>query len=294
MTADEIKDVAQFGKVAVLMGGLSAEREISLLSGNAVLDALKNKGVDAHGWDPAENTITALAEAGFDRVWIALHGPGGEDGAVQGALQWLGLPYTGSGVMASALAMDKIRSKKLFRAVGLDTPDYVVLNQPGDANVAAAELGFPMVVKPAGEGSSVGISKVFEEADLQNAVEMALGAVAACLVNSIALNAPRHGIKLEGLEITADMYTYTAGATGLDAAMPPWVQEGGDQAWIARLQDPAIRRQVIREMRTPTDEWESLYLAAGSADNVLLVGFRADELKPLTGKTLAKRDRMAI
>ena len=94
--------------------------------------------------------------------------------------------------------------------------------------------------------------------------------------------------RAEGLRITADMYTYTAGATGLDAAMPPWVQEGGEQAWIARLEDPAIRRQVIREMRTPTDEWESLYLAAGSPENVLLVGFRADELKPLTGKTLAE------
>ena len=94
--------------------------------------------------------------------------------------------------------------------------------------------------------------------------------------------------RAEGLKITADMYTYTAGATGLDAAMPPWVQEGGDQAWIARLEDPAIRRRVIREMRTPTDEWESLYLAAGSAENVLLVGFRTDELKPLTGKTLAE------
>jgi len=94
--------------------------------------------------------------------------------------------------------------------------------------------------------------------------------------------------RAEGLRITADMYTYTAGATGLDAAMPPWVQEGGDQAWIARLQDPAIRRRVIREMRTPTDEWESLYLAAGSADNVLLVGFRTDALKPLTGRTLAE------
>lgn len=94
--------------------------------------------------------------------------------------------------------------------------------------------------------------------------------------------------RAEGLRITADMYTYTAGATGLDAAMPPWVQEGGDEAWIARLEDPAIRREVIREMRTPTDEWESLYLAAGSADNVLLVGFRTDELKPLTGRTLAE------
>jgi N-acyl-D-amino-acid deacylase len=94
--------------------------------------------------------------------------------------------------------------------------------------------------------------------------------------------------RAEGLRITADMYTYTAGATGLDAAMPPWVQEGGDQAWIERLKDPAIRRQVAREMRTPTDEWENLYLAAGSAENVLLVGFRTDELKPLTGKTLAE------
>jgi len=177
-----ITDAGDFGRVAVLYGGTSSEREVSLQTGKAVLAALRSRGIDAQGWDPADKDLASFAAAGFDRVWIALHGPGGEDGALQGALQWLGLPYTGSGVMASALAMDKVRSKQLFRAIGIDTPDYVVVNNRGDARLAADELGFPLVIKPAGQGSSVGMSKVFEVDDLGDAVDLALEFGAPALV----------------------------------------------------------------------------------------------------------------
>jgi D-alanine-D-alanine ligase len=167
-------NAAEFGKVAVMLGGSSSEREVSLNSGSAVLAALQSKGVDAHAWDPAEKTLAEFADAGFDRVWIALHGPGGEDGAIQGALQWLDTPYTGSGVLASALAMDKVRSKHLFDAAGIPTPEYAVVSNVHEASVAAEQLGFPLIIKPSGQGSSVGMSKVFERDDLAPAVEDAL------------------------------------------------------------------------------------------------------------------------
>lgn len=169
-----ISNAADFGRVAVMFGGHSSEREVSLDTGAAVLKALQSKGVDAHAWDPAEKTMTQFAEAGFDRVWIALHGPGGEDGALQGLLQWLGVPYTGSGVMASALAMDKVRSKHLFRAVDIPTPDYAVVKTLDEASVAAEQVGFPLIIKPSGQGSSVGMSKVFERNELNDAIEVAL------------------------------------------------------------------------------------------------------------------------
>jgi D-alanine-D-alanine ligase len=169
-----VDDPCSFGRVAVMHGGDSSEREVSLDTGRAVLEALRSRGIDAHGWDTAERTLVEFAAAGFDRVWIALHGPGGEDGALQGALQWLDMPYTGSGVMASAIAMDKIRSKQLFRAAGIDTPDYIVIQHRGDARVAAEELGLPLVIKPSGQGSSVGIGMVFEPEDLDDAVALAL------------------------------------------------------------------------------------------------------------------------
>jgi len=169
-----VSDAAEFGRVAVMFGGHSSERAVSLQTGAAVLKALCARGVDAHAWDPAEKPISAFAQAGFDRVWIALHGPGGEDGALQGALQWLGIPYTGSGVMASAIAMDKVRSKHLFRATGVPTPDYAVVHSLEDASVAAEQLGFPLIIKPSGQGSSVGMSKIFERAELNAAVELAL------------------------------------------------------------------------------------------------------------------------
>ena len=164
----------EFGRVAVMLGGLSSEREVSLDTGAAVLKALQAKGIDAHAWDPAEKTMAQFANAGFDRVWIALHGPGGEDGALQGALQWLDIPYTGSGVMASALAMDKVRSKHLFRACDIPTPDYAVIRTHADASVAAEQLDFPLIIKPSRQGSSFGMSKIFERAELNAAVDLAL------------------------------------------------------------------------------------------------------------------------
>jgi D-alanine-D-alanine ligase len=169
-----VNDAGEFGRVAVLFGGASAEREVSLETGSAVLAALQARGVDAHGWDPAEHTLQELGDARFERVWIALHGPGGEDGAIQGALQWLGLPYTGSGVMASALAMDKVRSKRVFDAAGIPTPDYAIVRHLSHAVLAAEDFGYPLILKPACQGSSVGMSKVFEPDDLAAAVELAL------------------------------------------------------------------------------------------------------------------------
>lgn len=162
-----------FGRVAVMLGGLSSERDVSLQTGNAVYKALLARGIDVHRWDPADHTLAEFAAAKFSRVWIALHGPGGEDGAIQGALQWLDVPYTGSGVMASALAMDKVRSKHLFRQAGIPTPDYAVAKTPAEATDAAAAIGFPLIIKPSGQGSSVGMSKVSAPGDLDNAVAVA-------------------------------------------------------------------------------------------------------------------------
>ena len=165
----------RLGKVAVLMGGRSAEREISLMSGRGVLKALRAKGVDAHAFDPARRDLAELKRAKFSRCFVALHGRGGEDGTLQGALELLGIPYTGSGVLASALAMDKVRSKHLFGAVGVTTPDFEVIRVVDDARAAADRLGYPLVLKPASQGSSVGMSKVFEASELAAAAKLALG-----------------------------------------------------------------------------------------------------------------------
>ncbi|MGD9387809.1 MAG: D-alanine--D-alanine ligase [Gammaproteobacteria bacterium] len=166
MSRVQIRDAAAFGRVAVLMGGSSAEREISLLTGEAVLAALRRRGVDAHRVDPAEGLEPLLAGPGFDRAWIALHGRGGEDGLMQGALETLGMPYTGSGVLGSALSMDKLRSKQLFVARGLATPRWRVMRAAEEVAEVIAELGLPLIVKPAGEGSSVGMTKVTTAAEL--------------------------------------------------------------------------------------------------------------------------------
>lgn len=151
---------ADFGKVAVLMGGRSAEREISLRSGSMVLAALKRKGIDAHAFDPRDHGIEQLLVQRFTRVFIALHGRFGEDGTVQGALEVLGIPYTGSGVLASALAMDKWRTKLAWLASGVPTPLYELLTPDSQAADVVARLGLPLMVKPAHEGSSIGITKV--------------------------------------------------------------------------------------------------------------------------------------
>lgn len=164
---------AQFGRVAVLMGGHSAEREVSLVTGSAVLKALRQRGVDAHAFDPSAQPLEQLRELGTHRAWNALHGRGGEDGAIQGALQYLGIPYTGSGVLASALSMDKLRSKQLFSAVGLDTPPFCVLRSAGDLAGAEERLGWPMMIKPASEGSSVGMARVENPQQLGEAFDAA-------------------------------------------------------------------------------------------------------------------------
>jgi D-alanine-D-alanine ligase len=161
-----VADAAVFGQVAVLMGGASAEREVSLMTGDAVQKALVSRGVNAATFDPSARALTELVTAGFDRVWIALHGPGGEDGAVQGALEWLGVPYTGSGVLGSAIGMDKLRTKRLAQAAGVATPPWVELNGAADCERAVAELGLPLAVKPASQGSSVGMSRVATAAEL--------------------------------------------------------------------------------------------------------------------------------
>jgi len=152
--------VNDFGKVAVLLGGPSAEREVSLMSGNGVLAALREKGVDAHPFDPLTRDIFELKRDGFTRVFIALHGRFGEDGTVQGALETLGIPYTGSGVMASALAVDKWRTKLVWLASGIPTPKYRMVDAGMDWMRVVAELGLPLIVKPAREGSTIGITKV--------------------------------------------------------------------------------------------------------------------------------------
>jgi D-alanine-D-alanine ligase len=162
-----------FGKVAVLMGGSSAEREISLKSGRAVLAALKRRMVDAHAFDPRKRQLECLRSEGFDCAFIALHGRQGEDGTVQGALQMMGIAYTGSGVMASALAMDKWRTKLVWRAGGVRTPRYELLNAESDFKAIAQKLGLPLMVKPSCEGSSIGMSKVLKAEKLRAAYRLA-------------------------------------------------------------------------------------------------------------------------
>ena len=170
-------DPKSFGKVAVLMGGKSAEREVSLMSGSGVLKALQSKGVDAHAFDPAERDLVELKRKGFQRCFIALHGRFGEDGTVQGAMELLGLPYTGSGVMASAISIDKVMTKRVWIAEGLPTPKYALLRRGAYEREQLMkipdDLGLPLIVKPAREGSSIGVAKVQGYSEMQDAVDAA-------------------------------------------------------------------------------------------------------------------------
>ena len=184
-----------FGKVAVLLGGRSAEREISLESGKAVLDALRRCGVDAHPFDPSEQHMDVLLQQGYARAHIALHGRYGEDGTVQGALELLGLPYTGSGVLASALAMDKWRAKLLWQAAGINTPRHILLNEQSDFEAVVKELGLPLIVKPSREGSTIGLSKVREAGEVAAAWRLAARHDAMVLAEQF----------IEGTELTASI-----------------------------------------------------------------------------------------
>lgn len=166
-------DVQALGKVAVLMGGSSSEREVSLMSGNGVLQALRSQGVDAHAFDPAERDLGDLKKLGFARCFIALHGRHGEDGTVQGALELLGIPYTGSGVMASSIAMDKVMTKRIWRFEGLPTPEWRMVADAEQTRAAFAALGAPMIVKPARDGSSMGLTKVVDASQCEAAYALA-------------------------------------------------------------------------------------------------------------------------
>jgi D-alanine-D-alanine ligase len=172
--ASRVTRPADFGQVAVLYGGSSAEREVSLTSGKAVSAGLARRGIQVTPFDPAARALSDLLSLKIDRVWIALHGPGGEDGTVQGALEFLGMPYTGSGVMGSAIAMDKLRTKRLAQSAGIPTAEYVVLREAHDLDIALERLGLPMIVKPGSQGSSVGMARVEKAQDLPDAWKSAL------------------------------------------------------------------------------------------------------------------------
>ena len=209
--------MSTFGKVAVLMGGKSAERAVSLKSGGMVLAALRASGIDAHAFDPSERGLEALISERFARAFIALHGRFGEDGVVQGALEYLGLPYTGSGVLASALAMDKLRTKQVWQACGLPTPPFELLSARTDFRAAAERLGLPIMVKPATEGSSIGMSKVRAAADLEEAFALAVNydrvVIAEKFIEGTELTAGilgREPLPLIRLETTRDFYDYEA------------------------------------------------------------------------------------
>jgi D-alanine-D-alanine ligase len=205
------------GKVAVLLGGRSAERDISLKSGQAVLAALRRRGVDAYAFDPAEQPIENLLKGGFSRAFIALHGRYGEDGSVQGALELMGLPYTGSGVLASALAMDKWRTKLIWQAVDIDTPRYKILEAGSTFQETAAMLGLPLIIKPAREGSTIGLSKVSCEKDFQAAYRMASKCdrlvLAEQFIEGIELTAAILGdmpLPLVRIDVAEELYDYQA------------------------------------------------------------------------------------
>ncbi|MCQ4242130.1 D-alanine--D-alanine ligase [Stutzerimonas stutzeri] len=183
MTAlQSTRDPKAFGRVAVLYGGKSAEREVSLKSGTAVLEALQAAGVDAFGIDVGDDLLQRLGRERIDRAFIVLHGRGGEDGSMQGLLECAGIPYTGSGILASALAMDKLRTKQVWQSLGLPTPRHAVLASEADCQVAAHSLGFPLIVKPAHEGSSIGMAKVADTAELIEAWQAASAYDAQVLV----------------------------------------------------------------------------------------------------------------
>lgn len=211
--AVRVADPAEFGRVAVMLGGDSSEREISLLSGNAVLKALLQRGIDAVAFDPSREKLPALLDSGIDRVFIALHGRGGEDGTIQGALQWMGIPYTGSGVMGSAIAMDKIRSKYIFQAQDIPTPEFAIARTRSEALAAAEALGFPLILKPALEGSSVGMAKAFDMDDVAEAAEIALGhgrvvLVERCIVGAELTVSILDGIALPSIRIETPRVFY--------------------------------------------------------------------------------------
>ncbi|WP_410500233.1 D-alanine--D-alanine ligase [Chitinibacter sp. S2-10] len=207
----------QFGKVAVVMGGSSSEREVSLMSGAGVLSALQSQGIDAHAFDPAEISLDALKVEGFDRAFLILHGGQGENGAIQGALEFMGVPYTGCGVMASAIGMDKWRTKLMWQAVGLPVPAYELLDDKSDFVAVADRLGLPLFVKPANGGSSVGVTKCRSVAEIESAFAEAVKYDALVLAEKAILGGEFSCAVLDGkalatvkIEPATDFYDFEA------------------------------------------------------------------------------------
>ena len=238
-----------FGKVAVLLGGRSAERAISLRSGHAVLDALLRQGVDAHPFDPSEQHMEQLLQQGFNRAHIALHGRYGEDGTVQGALELMGIPYTGSGVMASALAMDKWRTKLLWEAAGITTPHHILINEQSDFAKVAQEVGLPLIVKPVREGSTIGLSKVEDVNDLPVACGLAAQHDAMVLaeqfIEGTELTAAILGdvaLPLVRIEVESGLYDYEA--KYLSDRTRYFCPSG-----VANAQEQSIQAQALRAHR---------------------------------------------
>lgn len=245
---------AQFGRVGVLYGGRSAERDVSLMSGQGVCDALRSEGVDAHLFDTGRQSLSELASAGFERVFIALHGRYGEDGTVQGALELLGIPYTGSGPLASSLAMDKIMTKKIWLHEGLPTPEYAALNPHSDLDDVAAQLGLPLIVKPPHEGSTLGLTRVERIDDFKAAYTLAAQydavVMAEQFIDGRELTVPvlgkgAHARALPVIEIKAPggnydyEHKYVSNATQyvcpaeLDAGLTESIQRISEQAYVA-------------------------------------------------------------
>jgi D-alanine-D-alanine ligase len=240
----------RFGKVAVLMGGRSAERAVSLKSGAMVLAALKNKGIDAQAFDPRERGLEALIGEHYARAFIALHGRYGEDGTIQGALELLGIPYTGSGVLASALAMDKWRSKLVWQATGVPTPRCELLDRSSDLEAVARRLGLPLMVKPANEGSSIGMAKVREAAQFEEAYAVAANYDSVVLAEQF-VEGPELTVGILGgealplirLETPRDFYDYDAKYIAADTR---YIIPCG----LAQQAEAAIQKQALQAFTT--------------------------------------------
>ena len=253
--APRLTDPGAFGRVAVLLGGTSSEREVSLDSGRTILDALRARGVDAVAVDGIPALAEALAQKKFDRVFNILHGHrgGGEDGIVQGLLEAFGIPYTGSGVLGSALSMDKVRTKQVWLSLDLPTPRYVRLLPGDDVLAAASQLGMPVIVKPANEGSSVGVTRVFKDIDLQAAVELAARYDGELLMEQMIVGdeltvSILGEVALPSIRIVpkGDWYDYHAKYKAEDTQYLCPGLEGADEAEIGRIALAAFRAAGCR------------------------------------------------
>ncbi len=253
--APHVTDPKDFGRVAVLLGGTSSEREVSLDSGRTVLDALRARGIDAVAVDGIPALAEALAQKKFDRVFNILHGHkgGGEDGIVQGLLEAFGVPYTGSGVLGSALSMDKVRTKQVWLSLELPTPRYVRLLPGDDVHAAANRLGLPVIVKPANEGSSVGVTRVFKDSDLEAAVELAARYDGELLMEQMIVGdeltvAILGDVALPSIRIVpkGEWYDYHAKYKAEDTQYLCPGLEGADETQIGRIALAAFRAAGCR------------------------------------------------